>query len=63
MSGLWHWARKAYFPNPRRTNCYIDEDFVGRMKDVVHASSPGTDRHLMDRCRWGISFFLAEHQY
>ena len=39
---LWHWARKAYFLNPRRTNCYIDEDFVGR-----HACNP-TDTMAVD---------------
>ena len=44
---LWHWARKARFLNPRLTNCYIDEDFVGRIKTLVHSCAAGSSLQLM----------------
>ena len=40
---LWHWARKVRFIHPRRTNCYLDEDFVGRMKVLAQACASGSN--------------------
>ena len=58
---LWHLSQKAMFLNPRRTNTFIDEDFVGRMKTLVHACAAGTELHHMsakaaDKYRWGLHF-------
>ena len=38
----WHWAVKALYFNPRKTNCFVDEDFVGDVKEIVAASTAGT---------------------
>ena len=61
---LWHLSRKARFLNPRRTNTFIDEDFVGKMKGLVHSCAAGTELHGMlgktaEKYRWGLHF-LAE---
>lgn len=60
---LWHLADRARFINPRRSCTMVDEDFVGRMKVVTHASSAGTQLHDMSRksCekyRWGFTFLF-----
>ena len=62
---LWHWSRKARFINPRITNCYMDEDFVGKMKVLVHSCSAGTDTHMMmakmrDKYRYGMHFLARD---
>ena len=33
---LWH---------PRRANCMLDEDYVGKIKEVVHSTVHGTEAH------------------
>ena len=58
---FWHLADRAKFWNPRRTNCLLDEDFVGKHKILVHACSPGTELHKMpekasERYRWAMHF-------
>ena len=58
---LWHWSRKARFVNPRRTNCCIDEDFVGKVKKLVHSCSAGADTQrmvvkTMNKYRWAMHF-------
>ena len=57
---LWHLADRAKYLCPRRGACLIDEDFVGRTKDVAQASSAGTQLHfvpdkIMEKMRWGKS--------
>jgi len=57
---LWHLADRAKYLCPRRSACLIDEDFVGRTKEVAQASSAGTQLHLVpakltEKMRWGKS--------
>lgn len=46
-----HWAyhigEHAAFVNPRKGNTMIDEDFVGRVKDIVCACVSGTKPHAV----------------
>ena len=58
---LWHWSRRSMFLNPTRTNTFVDEDFVGKMKTVVHSCSSGSSLpHMQDvtaeKYRWGLDF-------
>ena len=58
---LHHMSRKARFLNPRKTNTFLDEDFVGKVKVLAHSTAPGTELHAMlpkmfDRCRWALHF-------
>lgn len=58
---LWHLADKARFLNPRRTNTFVDEDFVGRVKVLVHSCSAGTSLQGMvckfaDKYSWVLHF-------
>ena len=39
---LWHLAERSQYMNPRRGNCMMDEDFVGRIKDIAAACADGT---------------------
>jgi hypothetical protein len=43
----------------------IDEDFVGHVKTIVQASTPGTQLHLLPKTvagkyRWGMEFELRQ---
>ena len=38
----WHWATTSLDLKPRKTNCFVDEDFVGDVKEIVAASTAGT---------------------
>jgi hypothetical protein len=56
---LWHMSRRARFLNPRRVACFIDEDFVGRMKTLAVRCTASTKLHnvpatLMQKYRWGL---------
>ena len=47
--------------NPRRSNCMIDEDYVGVVKNCVAASASGTSmedvpKKVMERIVWGMHF-------
>ena len=58
---LWHLGERSMYLNPRRSNTMIDEDFVGRMKDLIAACSAGTelDRmapNAMQKYRYGFEF-------
>ena len=58
---LWHLSRHAHFQNPRRNNTMLDEDFVGRIKDLAAACATGTELHEMPRktlekYRWAFHF-------
>ena len=39
---LWHLGERSMYLHPRRAACMIDEDFVGLIKEIVRASSAGT---------------------
>ena len=56
---LWHLAQRAMFLNPRVGNCAVDEDAVGRWKDIVAACANGTPAHkiperFMEKMLWGM---------
>ena len=58
---LWHLADRAKCFNPRRTNCLLDEDFVGKHKTLMHACAAGTELHRMSekagtRYPWAMHF-------
>jgi len=58
---LWHLAERSRYLNPRRSNTMIDEDYVGRIKDLVHACASGTDMDEMavkaiEKYRYGFDF-------
>ena len=62
---LHHLARKSRFLNPRRTNCFIDEDFVGKVKVLVHSCSSGTEMHrmsarMMEKYRRALNFLALD---
>ena len=42
---LWHLAQRAQYLNPRKSNCALDEDYVGKCKVVVSSSVHGTPAH------------------
>ena len=53
----WHWAQRAIFLNPRKGNCFIGEDLVGGIKEIVARSTSGTTIELvpgkvMDKFKW-----------
>ena len=61
---LWHWAQRSVYLNPRKSNCFIDEDFVGDIKEVVAASCAGTSMEcvhakLMEKIVWQMHFANA----
>ena len=56
--GMWHLGQRAKFLNPRKGNTMIDEDFVGKIKDLVSSSAHGTESHLIptkvfEKYTWG----------
>eukprot|EP00959_Pyramimonas_sp_CCMP1952_P276575 5781391-Pyramimonas_sp.AAC.1 len=60
---LWHWSRRSMFLNPSRANTFVDEDFVGKMKTVVHSCSAGSSLPRMqdasaEKYRWGLDFAM-----
>ncbi len=61
---MWHWAQRAAYMNPRRGNTSIDEDFVGKMKEVCQRCTASTalfsvPSALMAKCRWGMQLERA----
>ena len=60
----WHWAVKALYFNPRKTNCFVDEDFVGDVKEIVAASTAGTSMEevpskVIEKIVWQMHFASA----
>ena len=56
---LHHLAERAYFINPRTTSCWVDEDYVGKVKAIVQACTLGTPMHLVpqkvaEKMQWVI---------
>ena len=54
---LYHWAERARYVNPRITNTFLDEDFVGKWKVLVRSCSAGSELHHMpqkaaEKYRW-----------
>ena len=43
---MFHLGRRSMFLNPRRGNTMVDEDFVGKMKDIVQSCAHGTESRL-----------------
>ena len=55
---LWHLGERSLFMNPRRANCMLDEDYVGKIKEVVHSTVHGTEAHnvpenVLEKVLWG----------
>ena len=55
---LHHMAARAHLLNPRKGNTMIDEDFVGRCKELVAACAHATEARVvpekfMERYIWG----------
>ena len=54
-------AQKSLYLNPRKTNTFMDEDFVGRTKALVHSVASGIELHrmadkAMEKYRWVLHF-------
>ena len=61
----WHWSRRAIYLNPRRSNCAIDEDFVGLVKTCVASCCSGTPIEevpckVMEKQEWAFHFTMLE---
>jgi len=41
----YHWARRAYYINPRKGNASVDEHYLGILKEVAQASTAATALH------------------
>lgn len=55
---MWHLSDRAKYINPRRSNTFIDEDFVGKIKEVAKSVVHGTESHmiplaLFEKFSWG----------
>lgn len=62
---LWHLGHKAYWLNPRRSACFIDEDFVKHAKKLGARCTAGTQLHrvvlaMMSKYRYGVDLELFE---
>lgn len=44
---LWHFGQAAKYSHPRRGACWIDEEFVGQIKNVARRCSAGTKLHAI----------------
>ena len=58
---MWHLGERAMYLSPRLSNTMMDEDFVGRMKELVQACSAGTELDNMalkaiEKYRYGFDF-------
>ena len=56
---MWHMAVRSAFLHPRRSACFIDEDFVKHMKQIAARCVSGTKQHLVPtkllmKYRWGM---------
>ena len=59
----WHLAYRAYWLNPRRVACFLDEDFVKYMKQLASRCGCSTQLHrvplfLMEKYRYGVELDL-----
>ena len=56
---LWHLGQRARYISPRRAACFLDEDYLGKLKKVLAHCTPGLALHkvpakFLARYRWGI---------
>ena len=61
----YHLGERAAFLNPRVGSCWLDEDFVGRFKTIVHACGFGLASHrvpqqAMEKYRWCLHFLAKQ---
>ena len=61
-----HLARRARYINPRKTNCFLDEDFVGKVKVLVHSCVHGSEQYamttkMMEKYRWLLHFIASDN--
>ena len=57
---FWHLCNRCRFAHPRLGNCCLDEDYVGKIKQVVVSTSAGLTLHkipnsLFDKLMWGMA--------
>lgn len=65
---LWHWAQRAGFSSPRLSGCFLDEDFVGRIKEILESCVRGRELHLaaaagVQKYWYGKDFMLRYNVY
>ena len=44
---FWHLCHRCQYLHPRAGNCFLDENFVGKVKRVVISSSLGKPLHMV----------------
>ena len=44
---LWHLGERSLFVNPRKSCCLLDEDYVGKVKQIVRSAAHGTALHVI----------------
>jgi hypothetical protein len=57
----WHLLYRCRYLHPKVGSCMIDEDFVGRIKHIVVASTAGSQLHtipakVVEKIRWGKAY-------
>ena len=60
---LWHLGARAMYLNPRKGNTSLDEDFMGKSKDIVQSCAHGTPLHkvplsFMEKYNWAKHLLL-----
>ena len=59
---LWHWSSRSRYLHPRRTACWLDEDFMKHSKTLASFATRGAARHRVP-CyfmqRYGLALALA----
>ena len=55
----WHLAHRSQYVHPRRGACLLDEDWIGRIKDVAKSCTSSTPLHkvphtLATKYHWGM---------
>ena len=44
---LWHLGERSLLVNPRKSCCLLDEDYVGKVKQIVRSAAHGTALHVI----------------
>jgi len=62
---MYHWGAKAMFLNPRRTACFLDDDYVNVIKNIARSCTAGLKLHkivasVAVKHRWGLHM---QHKY
>ena len=55
---LWHLGQRASFLSPRKAACFLDEDFMGKVKKVMQRCTASLALHkvpgkFLQKYRWG----------